>query len=169
MIRLMTPKQLFLEKYDAEIERTKRLLRAYPPDKLDLKPAAQSKTARELAWMFVLECRLAGWIWNDEIAKGTAPRSPAPPPEKWDELLSAFEKESGDCRALVASTSDADLDGIVHFFTGPKQLGEYTRMGFAWFLLFDQIHHRGQFSVYLRMSGAKVPSIYGPSADEPWR
>jgi hypothetical protein len=29
------------------------------------------------------------------------------------------------------------------------------------------IHHRGQLSAYLRPMGAKVPSIYGPSADEP--
>jgi uncharacterized damage-inducible protein DinB len=36
-------------------------------------------------------------------------------------------------------------------------------------MLHDQIHHRGQFSVYLRMVGGKVPSIYGPSGDEPWR
>ena len=28
------------------------------------------------------------------------------------------------------------------------------------------IHHRGQLSVYLRQTGALVPSIYGPSADE---
>jgi uncharacterized damage-inducible protein DinB len=28
------------------------------------------------------------------------------------------------------------------------------------------IHHRGQLSVYLRQTGSKVPSIYGPSADE---
>ena len=27
------------------------------------------------------------------------------------------------------------------------------------------IHHRGQLSVYLRMCGARVPSIYGPTAD----
>jgi uncharacterized damage-inducible protein DinB len=27
-------------------------------------------------------------------------------------------------------------------------------------------HHRGQLSVYLRQTGALVPSIYGPSADE---
>ncbi len=32
----------------------------------------------------------------------------------------------------------------------------------------DSVHHRGQFSVYLRLVGAKVPSIYGPSGDEPW-
>ena len=33
--------------------------------------------------------------------------------------------------------------------------------------LFDAIHHRGQLSSYLRPMGAKVPSIYGPSADDP--
>jgi uncharacterized damage-inducible protein DinB len=26
--------------------------------------------------------------------------------------------------------------------------------------------HRGQMTVYLRLLGAKVPSIYGPSADD---
>jgi uncharacterized damage-inducible protein DinB len=34
-------------------------------------------------------------------------------------------------------------------------------------ILFDAIHHRGQLSTYLRPMGAKVPSIYGPSADDP--
>jgi uncharacterized damage-inducible protein DinB len=34
-----------------------------------------------------------------------------------------------------------------------------------WIELLDHIHHRGQFSVYLRVAGAKVPSIYGPTAD----
>ena len=38
-----------------------------------------------------------------------------------------------------------------------------------WFMLTDSIHHRGQLSVYVRMAGGRVPSIYGPSADEPWR
>jgi uncharacterized damage-inducible protein DinB len=42
------------------------------------------------------------------------------------------------------------------------------KIDFLWFLLCDQIHHRGQLSVYLRMAGGKVPSIYGPSGDEPW-
>jgi uncharacterized damage-inducible protein DinB len=33
--------------------------------------------------------------------------------------------------------------------------------------LFDAIHHRGQLSVYIRPMGGRVPSIYGPSADDP--
>jgi uncharacterized damage-inducible protein DinB len=27
-------------------------------------------------------------------------------------------------------------------------------------------HHRGQLSVYLRLNGVAVPSIYGPTADD---
>jgi uncharacterized damage-inducible protein DinB len=35
------------------------------------------------------------------------------------------------------------------------------------FVLSHLIHHRGQLSVYLRLLDVAVPSIYGPSADEP--
>jgi len=54
------------------------------------------------------------------------------------------------------------------FMVAPKQKGEVPLADFVEFMLGDQIHHRGQLSVYLRMAGGKVPSIYGPSADEPW-
>jgi uncharacterized damage-inducible protein DinB len=40
-------------------------------------------------------------------------------------------------------------------------------IGFLNLGLKHTIHHRGQLSSYLRPMGAKVPCIYGPSADEP--
>jgi uncharacterized damage-inducible protein DinB len=27
-------------------------------------------------------------------------------------------------------------------------------------------HHRGQLTVYMRLNGEKVPSVYGPTADD---
>ena len=36
-------------------------------------------------------------------------------------------------------------------------------------MLLDHVHHRGQFTIYSRIAGGKVPQIYGPSADEPWQ
>ncbi len=39
--------------------------------------------------------------------------------------------------------------------------------GFVWMFFFDAIHHRGQLSTYIRPMGGKVPSIYGPSGDDP--
>jgi uncharacterized damage-inducible protein DinB len=34
------------------------------------------------------------------------------------------------------------------------------------FVMSHLIHHRGQLSVYLRMQDVKLPSMYGPTADE---
>lgn len=47
-------------------------------------------------------------------------------------------------------------------------MGDFPVSEVLWLMLMDSVNHRGQFSVYLRMVGGKVPSIYGPSADEPW-
>jgi uncharacterized damage-inducible protein DinB len=47
-------------------------------------------------------------------------------------------------------------------------MADVRKLDFLWLMLTDQIHHRGQLSVYARMAGGKVPSIYGPSFDEPW-
>ena len=70
--------------------------------------------------------------------------------------------------AAAQSPLAEKLFGTVQFFTAPKTVGDIPTMQFLWMLLFDQIHHRGQFSIYLRMADGKVPSIYGPTADEPW-
>jgi uncharacterized damage-inducible protein DinB len=163
-----TAKQQFLDSYDREHAITMRVLRAYPKDKLELRPHPKTKTARELAWVFVVERSLGQKIWNDEFAKGVPPGRPPTPPDSWDDLLAAVEKAHVDFRGVIAAASDDDLSARVHFLTSPKTLGELSRLDVIWFLLHDEIHHRGQFSIYVRMADAKLPSIYGPTADEPW-
>lgn len=163
----MAAKQQFLDTYEEEHAKTMRVLRAYPKDKLELRPHPKCKTARELAWVFALERGLGAMVLNGQFGK--APPGPMPPPPaSWDELLAALEKGHKDFGNLVRSLPDAKLNDMVTFMTGPKQMGDMHGMEFCWFLLHDQIHHRGQFSVYLRMADAKLPSIYGPTADEPW-
>lgn len=160
-------KQQYLEACDKEHATTMRVLRAFPKEKAELKPHPKLKNARELAFVFALECGLAMRVYNDDLAKGVSGKPPQAP-ASWDEVIAAIEKGHTDLRKLVESASDADLEKKVHFLTGPKTMGEVSRIDFLNFLLDDQIHHRGQFSVYLRMADAKVPSIYGPTADEPW-
>lgn len=162
-------KQAFLDTYDKEHATTMRVLRSFPKDQSDFRPTPKNKTARELAWVFVLERGLGAKVWRDEFAK-KAPAGGPPPqaPQSIDEIVGAYEKASSEWRQLISSTSDRELAEKVHFFVGPRQMGEMSRLEFAWFLLHDEIHHRGQFSIYLRGAGGKVPSIYGPTADEPW-
>ncbi len=164
----MSAKEQFLAVLDREHETTMRVLRAYPEDQLDLKPSPKSNSARDLAWTFVLECGLGAKVWNDEMAKGMPGGARPQPPQDWNALLEALENAHQQYRSMIAAATEEELQQQVHFFTAPKTMGSISRIDWVWFLLHDQIHHRGQFSVYLRMAGGRVPSIYGPTADEPW-
>jgi uncharacterized damage-inducible protein DinB len=163
-----SPKQRFLETYEQEHERTMRVLRAYPTDKAEFRPNNLCKSARELAWIFALERGLGTHVFNDAFAKGGASGKLPEAPASWDAVVTAAEQTHREFADLIRSTPDEKLDETVKFFTGPKTLGDVRRIDFLWFLLHDEIHHRGQFSIYLRAAGGKVPSIYGPSEHEPW-
>lgn len=162
----ITPKQQFLDGLNREHATTLRVLKAYPGGKDDLRPAAKCRTARELAWMFVVEQALAekslttGFDWS-------APAPTPPPPATMAEVIAAFDNRHQQTVDLV-SKKDDNLTGTVQFPVAPKTLGDLPLGDFLWMMLSDQIHHRGQFSIYLRMAGGQLPSIYGPSADEPW-
>lgn len=161
-------KEKFLETYDREHETTMRVLRAYPRDKLDLKPHAMCKSARELAWVFVAERMFGTAVFNDQLATGQMPAMGQQPPESWEAILDELERAHREYGDMVRRTPDEELQRTVKFFVGPKTMGDVRRMDLLWSFLHDEIHHRGQFSIYLRMAGGKVPSIYGPTADEPW-
>jgi uncharacterized damage-inducible protein DinB len=161
-------KQQFLDTYEREHATTMRVLRAYPADKAELRPHPKCKTARELAWVFALERGLGRMVLNDELATRPPSGGAPPPPAAWEDVLESVERSHREFGDLVRSLSEDALSQAVSFFTAPKTMGKVPRMEFLWFLLHDEIHHRGQFSIYLRMADGKVPSIYGPSADEPW-
>jgi len=162
-----TSLQHLLESFDKEHAKTMKVLKALPKEKSEIRPAAKCKSARELAWMFVLEQGAmekgltSGFDWSQ-------PPAFPPPPEAYGEVLATLEKAHARTTELVRKLSDADLTRPVQFFTGPGKIGDVPMHEFLWLMLKDEIHHRGQFSIYLRMADAKVPSIYGPSADEPW-
>jgi len=83
-------------------------------------------------------------------------------------VIAAYEQTAKGFVERIKRTPDAEFDKTVKFFVAPKQMADIRKMEVLWLMLMDQVHHRGQFSVYLRMADGKVPSIYGPSADEPW-
>ena len=163
-----TPRQQFLDAYEREHATTMKVLRAYPPEQSEFQPHPTSRTARDLAWLFVLERGLGKAGLSNAFATGQRGGGPPPAPATWEEVLTALEAAHADFRDVINSYTDEQLAEPIKFFGGPKQIVDVPRIAFAWFLVHDQIHHRGQMSVYLRMVGGKVPSIYGPSLDEPW-
>lgn len=163
-----TPKQQFLDGFKRETATSLKVLKAYPPDKLDLRPAPTSQTARDLAWKFVIEQGMAEKALTTGFDWSTPQGKPPAAPDSLDAIIKAIEDANRRMIALVEKTPDAQLGDTVKFPVGPGKFGDIPKIEFLWFLLCDQIHHRGQLSVYLRMAEGKVPSIYGPSGDEPW-
>lgn len=166
---MKTAKEQFLDAFEPEHGRTMRLLRAYPDEQSDFKPHERSRTAREVAWPLVLgvdrlmvKAATTGFDWSQ-------PPSPPPAmPAKMSEIVAAADAGYKNAVEAIRSAPDTRFDETVQFFVAPKKLDDIPVRDFLWFLLFDHIHHRGQLSVYVRMVG-KVPSVYGPSGDEPWK
>ncbi len=160
-----TERERFIKLYERESATTRKVLAAFPAEHSELKPHDRSNSAKALARTFVIEQALIlKALRGEEVMGGGWPTTP----EGWDELLTAFDNGRAEILAFLRNADDNVLNGTVTFFTGPNQTGEYPTTDFLTFMACDQIHHRGQMSVYLRLAGAKVPSIYGPSADEPW-
>jgi uncharacterized damage-inducible protein DinB len=162
----MSEKQKFQDAWDREAATTLKVLKAYPEDKTDLKPHPISRSAKDLAWAFVFDGVAGSQAVQGEM-KYPAPGMPEKP-SSWKGMITEVEKALKVMSDKVRKVDDAQLNTTVKFTTGPKQTTDLRRMDVLWYLLNDTIHHRGQFTIYLRMAGGKVPSIYGPSADEKW-
>lgn len=159
-------KAQFLDSFQREHAITAKVLRALPTDQTEFRPHIRLRSARELAFTFVMEQNLLTKALTGQPFFG-GPPTEAPP--SYRDVVDQFERDYVALVDLIRTTPDSKFHETVSFPTGPQQMGEWPVAQFIWFILSDQIHHRGQFSIYLRMTGGKVPSIYGPSADEPWR
>ena len=159
-------KQQFIDSFAKEMAKTLQVLRALPSGQGEFRPHERSKNARELAWTFVVEQYLMmKAMLNQPFNEGSPPQAPT----DYDTVITRLENDHMAIVQQVKKTPDAWFSGTLQFPVGKGKMGDWKRSDFMWFLLSDHIHHRGQFTVYLRMAGGKVPSIYGPSADEPWR
>ncbi|MCG3119374.1 MAG: hypothetical protein ALAOOOJD_01766 [bacterium] len=164
----MNEKERFLQTWEREFQITLKVLRAYPSDQLNLQPHERSRSAKELAWTFVVDQGLVNKIVSLQTLDFKSMPPPPPPPATMKEIVAAYESTHDEMAKKFRNFSEADFNKTIRFPVGPGQMGDLRRAEALWMTMMDQVHHRGQFSVYLRLAGGKVPSIYGPTADEPW-
>ncbi len=161
----MSEREQFIQKMEREFQTTLKVLKAYPADKKDLKPHAKCPTALELAWRIAMEVKL---FVNGAMTGTFDFMTPRPAPATMQEVIATYEKDVQESVGKLKKMPDADFEKMVPFMVAPKTMGDVRSGDVLWLMLNDSIHHRGQFSIYLRMADGKVPSIYGPSGDEPW-
>lgn len=162
-----TELQHYIAAFEREYQTTLRVLKAFPADKATLKLSERSSPANQIAGTLILSQHVVTPIVTE--AELTPPKDFPPPPANWNALLGAFEQAHDGAMANLNKLENATYQSTIVLPVGPGGAkAPVRRADVLWMMLYDTIHHRGQFSVYLRASGAKVPSIYGPSGDEPW-
>ncbi|HET9229264.1 MAG TPA: DinB family protein, partial [Thermoanaerobaculia bacterium] len=138
------------------------VIRALPNDKLDYKPHERNSSAGMIAWFLVLELRALAEI----VKTGEMHWKQIPSPGTVDEIASAYEAAVDDLLNAVTSIDDDRWEQDGSMFFGGQLIKKDAIGETLWDFLFDAIHHRGQLTAYLRPMGGKVPSVYGPTADE---
>lgn len=156
----MFDKNAFLTLFEWEAATTAKLLKAFPADQLEFRPHEKSRSAKEMMQTFIAE-----GVAMLQICEGAIDWSSVHGPDlaTASELVTAFEGMMTQVADKIKATPEdqlkMDMDWIGR---------QAPRLEALTSMLFDQVHHRGQLSVYIRLAGGLVPSIYGPSADEPW-
>ncbi len=165
----MSISETLLPEFDREMGVTRRLLERLPDDQFSWKPHDKSMTLGRLAEHLA---DMPEWARLAILDRGSDMAEPRPAgytaPASRAAVLTIFDKNVAAARAALNGRTDAELMAPwtlkaqgKEIFTMPKA------MVLRGFVMNHTIHHRGQLSVYLRLQNVPVPSMYGPSADEP--
>jgi uncharacterized damage-inducible protein DinB len=161
--------EYLLAEFDREVERSRRALEQVPTGKYDWKPHDKSMIFGALANMVAT---IPMWI-NMEINQDeldVAPTDGSKMEQKRmdssEELLKALDKTAADLRSALKKTTDEHLMTTWRLLARGQVVIEAPRYEMIQDTINHWAHHRGQMTVYLRLMGAKVPALYGPSADD---
>ena len=158
----MDYKEFFIKHWEKEAPATRKVISRIPEDRSDYKPEPKSRNAREIAWLIVRE----ETALVDGLEKGQFGWAEVPCPAKVSQVVAEYDKHHDALTKRLKSIPPNNWEQSMPFVFDGKEVMRENGYDMAWGFLLDQIHHRGQLSTYLRPMGAKVPAIYGPSADE---
>jgi uncharacterized damage-inducible protein DinB len=159
----------FVAQLDSEAPRTRKALEQVPEGRDDWKPHDKSMPLGRLA---MLVAQMPSWISlvvnKDEldIAPAAGSNIDQKPLRTRQELVQAHDKGVADARAALAKTTDEHLMKPWRLLVKGNVVNESPRHVVLRDTFMHSSHHRGQLTVYLRLNNAKVPAIYGPSADD---
>jgi uncharacterized damage-inducible protein DinB len=165
----MTITEFFKAQLEREVPATRRVLENAPEGRPDWKPHPKSMA---LGYLASLVAAMPGWvamtIGQDELDLYPKTGKPNTPPvlSTRRELLQALDESVAKGREALAGTNDDFLMTPWRLLVGGKVVMEAPRHVVLADTFTHLAHHRGQLTVYLRLNEEKVPSVYGPSADD---
>jgi uncharacterized damage-inducible protein DinB len=161
--------ELFLAELTREVDRSRRVLEQVPEGKADWKPHERSMAFGYLANMVAtIPSWVAMGITRDELdlkPPGGSTMKLEPMNSSGD-YIRALDKSAAEARAALEQTTDDFLLTPWRLLVAGQLVWETPRHEMIRDTMNHWAHHRGQMTVYLRLMGAKVPALYGPSADD---
>ena len=154
---------------EREIGRSRRALEQAPEGKYDWKPHEKSMIFGYLANMVAT---IPMWISMQinqpelDIAPAEGSKMEQKHLETSAELLEALDKAAAGARSAFEDTTDEHLLTSWRLLARGNVVMEAPRYEMIQDTINHWSHHRGQMTVYLRLMGATVPALYGPSADD---
>ena len=157
-----------LPEFDREMGLTRKVLDRVPDGQFDWRPHPTSVTLGRLAEHLAEMPLWASTTMTQSALDMTTPRPPDyQRPATRAAVLAMFDTNLKNGRANLAGKTDGEFMAPWTLKAGGKEVFTMPKVAVMRnFVLNHMVHHRGQFSVYLRMLGVKIPSIYGPSGDE---
>ena len=165
----MTLKEILLAELNREVPRSRKALEQVPDDKSDWKPHERSM---QFGYLIAMVATIPSWVTMQvtrpdlDIAPVDGPKIQMEPMKTSAELIAQLDKTVAEARAALEATTDDHLKTNWQLKVKGNVVMEAPRFEMIQDSLNHWVHHRGQATVYLRLMGAKVPAIYGPSADE---
>jgi uncharacterized damage-inducible protein DinB len=101
-----------------------------------------------------------------DVAPKDGARPDQPQPKTSAEFIAALENAAKHAREALEGTSEAHLQTHWKMLARAQVVFDGPRHEMLRDTMNHWAHHRGQMTVYLRLMGAKVPALYGPSADD---
>ena len=166
----MAIRDALLPEYDHEMGTTRRVLERTPEAELAWKPHEKSMSLGQLAGHIAnIPYWCSATLATSSFDLATAGKdAQLTMPGSTAEILANFDKKVIAARAQLAAASDEDLLSPWTLKHGDQEIFTMPRVGaIRSFVMNHLIHHRGQYSVYLRLKNVPLPRIYGPTADEP--
>ena len=161
--------EFFREELDREVDRSRKALEQVPDGQYQWKPHERSMIFGYLADMVAT---IPTWISMEidrdelDIAPPEGQGTKKEQKETKAELLKALDEAATGARSALEKTSDEHLMTNWKLLAQGNVVMELPRYQFIQETINHWAHHRGQMTVYLRLMGAKVPALYGPSADD---
>jgi len=161
--------EFFREQLDREVERSRKALEQVPDGQYQWKPHERSMVFGYLADMVAtMPTWVAMEIDRDEldIAPAEGQSTKKAPKETSADLVKALDEAAAEARTALEKTTDEHLETDWKLLARGNVVWRASRKEVIQDTINHWAHHRGQMTVYLRLMGAKVPALYGPSADE---